>query len=96
MPSAEHVQWARIRVAAVSALAVLILGTLCFLLTGGTLLAPKTTIYLYMPDAVALAPGSPVRVDGIGVGKVESVALTGFPQPDRVVRVTMRIERERR
>src|SRR5215472_19158357 len=95
MPSVERVQWAKMRVSAITVAALLILGTLCYLLTGGTLLEPKSTIYLYMPDAVGVAAGSPVRVDGIGVGKVESVALTGLNVPDRIVRVTMIIERER-
>src|SRR6266852_6199751 len=95
MPFAEHVQWAKVRVAAVSVSSLLILGTLCFLLTGGTLLEPKSRLYLYMPDAVMLVAGAPVRVDGIRVGKVESVALSGFSQPDRVVKVTMLIERDR-
>jgi len=30
-------------------------------------------MYLYIPDATGLGPGAPVRVDGIGVGKVRSV-----------------------
>jgi len=95
MPSVERVQWAKVRVSAITVAALLILGTLCYLLTGGTLLEPKSTIYLYMPDAVGVAAGSPVRVDGIGVGKVEKVELSGITQPGRVVRVTMTIERER-
>jgi phospholipid/cholesterol/gamma-HCH transport system substrate-binding protein len=39
--------------------------------------------------------GSPVRVNGIGVGKVQSVLLSGSTNPDRVVKVTMTVERER-
>ena len=95
MPSVERVQWAKTRVSAVTVAALMILGTLCYLLTGGTLLEPKSTVYLYMPDAVGVVAGSPVRVDGIGVGKVEKVELSGMTQPGRVVKVTMMIERER-
>jgi phospholipid/cholesterol/gamma-HCH transport system substrate-binding protein len=95
VPSQERVLWAKTRVGAVAIAAVLILGTLMLLLTGGTLFEPKTTLYLYMPDAVSLAPDAPVRVDGIGVGKVESVELTGSNQPDHIVKVTMTIERDR-
>jgi phospholipid/cholesterol/gamma-HCH transport system substrate-binding protein len=95
MPSAERVQWAWVRAGGVIGAALLILGTLFVLLTGGTLFEPKSTIYLYMPDAVALVAGAPVRVNGIGVGKVESVALTGLNQPDRIVKVTMTIDRDR-
>src|SRR5215471_8174378 len=95
MPSAERVQWARFRVGAVSTAALVILGTLCYLLTGGTLMEPKATLYLYMPDAVSLVSGAPVRVDGIGVGKVESVRLSGRIEPNRVVKVTMIVDRAR-
>lgn len=95
MPSAARVNWARFRVAAVSLVALLILGTLAYLLTGGTLLEKQTTLYLYVDDATALAAGSPVRVDGIGVGKVRSVKLSGLTEPSRVVRVTVSVERDR-
>lgn len=73
----------------------MILATLILTMTGGTLFEPKAVLYLYMPDAVALVADAPVRVDGITVGKVESVALTGSRQPDRIVKVTMILERDR-
>jgi phospholipid/cholesterol/gamma-HCH transport system substrate-binding protein len=95
MPSQERVHWAKIRAITVCGVALVILGVLVVLLTGGTLFEPKSTIYLYMPDAVGLIAGAPVRVDGIGVGKVESVELTGLSTPDRIVKVTMTIERDR-
>ena len=95
MPSVERVNWAKFRVSAVGAAALLILGTISALLTGGTLLEPKTTLYLFMPDATGVGPDSPVRVDGIGVGKVSLVELTGSSEPARVVRVTMTVERGR-
>lgn len=95
MPSASRVNWAKFRVAAVCVVATTILATLAYLLTGGTLLQQKATIYLYIPDATGLIAGSPVRVDGIDVGKVDAVELSGSNQPNRVVRVAMRVERER-
>src|SRR3989442_1561007 len=91
MPSAGRVSWAKFRVAAVAVAALIILGVLAYLLTGGTLLEPKVSLYLYIPDATGLAPDSPVRVDGIGVGKVDSVTLSGSNDPKRIVKVTMRV-----
>ena len=41
------------------------------------------------------AKGSPVRVDGIQVGKVDEVALSGSVEPNRVVRVRMIVDRDR-
>lgn len=95
MPSARRVTWAKFRAFSVCLVALVILSTLVYLLTGGTLLQPKATLYMYIPDATGLAKGSPVRVDGIGVGKVTGVDLTGSQQPNRIVRVTISIERER-
>ncbi|HEY2017225.1 MAG TPA: MCE family protein [Bryobacteraceae bacterium] len=95
MPSPSRVRWAKFRVAAVCVVATLILCTLVYLLTGGTLLQEKATIFLYIPDATGLSTDSPVRVDGIDVGKVTAVNLSGSSQPNRVVRVTMRVERNR-
>jgi phospholipid/cholesterol/gamma-HCH transport system substrate-binding protein len=95
MPSVLHVRWAKFRVATVSLVALLILLVLAYLLTGGTLLEPKTHIYLYINDTTGLGPQSPVRVDGIGVGVVDSVTFSGSNDPNRIIRVQMTIERER-
>ncbi len=93
MPSARRVRWARFRTTVVSLVACAILITLCYLLTGGTLFQRKARIYLYAPDATGIGPGSPVRVDGIGVGKVDSVSLAPpSGDPNRMVRVTVSLE----
>jgi phospholipid/cholesterol/gamma-HCH transport system substrate-binding protein len=94
MPSRAQVRWAKFRSSAVSLVALLIMGVLFYLLTGGTLLQPKTTIYMYIPDATGLGEGSPVRADGIGVGKVKTVLLSGLTEPNRVVKVTMELTRQ--
>src|SRR5271169_6699866 len=94
MPSAQRVSWAKFRVSVVSIVALLILGTIAYLLTGGTLFEPKSTLYLYLPDATGLLAGLPVRVNGIGVGKVASVDLSGSRDQNRMVKVTMTIERD--
>jgi phospholipid/cholesterol/gamma-HCH transport system substrate-binding protein len=94
MPTARQVNWARFRVFAVSSVAFLILSVIFYLLSGGTLLQEKATLYLYIPDASGISAGSPVRVDGIDVGKVRSVALSGSMQADRIIRVVMTIERQ--
>jgi phospholipid/cholesterol/gamma-HCH transport system substrate-binding protein len=92
MPSARQVNWAKSRVAAVCVAAAAILAVLAYLLTGGTLLQERTNLYLYIPDATGLIPGAPMRVDGIGVGKVRSVALSGSSDPGRIVKVTIKTE----
>ena len=93
MPEVLHVQWARVRVSVVVAVALTILGTLLYLLTGGTMFKEKSTLYLYVPDATGIGPDSPAEVDGITVGKVTNVRLSGSTDPNRVVRVAISVER---
>jgi phospholipid/cholesterol/gamma-HCH transport system substrate-binding protein len=95
MPSARQVNWAKFRVAAVSVGALAILAVLVYLLNGGMLFQEKTTLYLYIPDATGLGPGAPVRVDGIAVGKVGAIALSGSNDPGRVIKVTIKAESDR-
>ena len=95
MPSPARVRWAKIRTAAVTVTALFILATLIYLLGGETLLKQTATLYVYIPDATGLAAGSPVRVNGIGVGKVDEVQLSGSNQPNRVVRVIMIVGRDK-
>lgn len=95
MPSAERIAWAKFRVFVVCMVALVILGTLCYLLTGGTLFKETTTLYTFIPDATGLAPESLVRVNGIDVGKVVSISLSGYSDPNRIVKVLFTVELSR-
>jgi len=92
--SRQRVRWAQLRVTFLGSVAVLILGVLVYLLTGGMIFKEQTRVYLYVPDATGIAEGSPVLVNGIGVGKVGAVALSGSSDPKRVVRMTLVIARD--
>jgi phospholipid/cholesterol/gamma-HCH transport system substrate-binding protein len=80
------------RVATLILVAILILSVLFYLLTGGTLFQQKASLYLYIPDATGLGSGSPVRVDGINVGTVRSIELSGSNNPSRIVRVSISVD----
>jgi len=95
MPSIARIKWAKFRVSTVSVVAVLILATLLYLMFGAVILSPKTVIYLYIPDASGLSSESPVRVDGIDVGRVSSVELSGSKDPNRAVKVELQFYRDR-
>ena len=58
------------------------------------LFSKKATLYTYMDDSAALAPSSPVRINGIIAGKVKKVALSGETEPRRIIRVDMEVERD--
>ena len=93
MPSARRVGWAKFRVSIVSIAAILILLILIYLLSGSTLFQGKASLYVYINDATGLAAGSLVSVDGVNVGSVDSIDLSGSGDPNRAIRVTMSIAR---
>ncbi len=85
---------AQARVASVVLAAVLITGTLVYLLTGGgrVLFASKSTIYTYIPDTEGLQKSAEVRLSGIPIGEVTNIDLSGLVDPQRVVKVEMRVD----
>jgi phospholipid/cholesterol/gamma-HCH transport system substrate-binding protein len=92
MPSAKRVAWAQLRVGIMAFAALVLLGVLVFLLTGTKgLFVPQQVIYTFMGDSAAMTSGAPVRLNGILVGKVAAVELTGSTDPLRIVRFTLSI-----
>ena len=84
--------WARLKVGIMAMVAMMILAFLVFLITGETtLFQQKGQLVTYMADSAAMAEGSPVRLNGILVGKVNKIALSGLNQPRRIVRMDMQV-----
>jgi phospholipid/cholesterol/gamma-HCH transport system substrate-binding protein len=93
MPSAKKVRWAQLRVGLMTAFAMVLLGTLIFLLTGTKkLFVPKATLYTYLEDSAALAVGAPVRLNGYLIGNVTRVELSGLNVPQRIIRIAMSVD----
>jgi phospholipid/cholesterol/gamma-HCH transport system substrate-binding protein len=82
------------RVAALVVVATAVLGTLVYLLVGGAMSVERVAVYLYAPDATGLAPRQPVRVDGVVVGKVDSIGISKSSDPRRAIRITLFVNRE--
>ena len=92
MPSAQTVSWARMRIIFVGLVALAILGVLVYLLSGGTIFQAQGHLYTYVPDATGIDTASPVRFDGIQIGKVSGVELSGSSDPNRIIRVDMKLD----
>src|SRR5579872_234567 len=93
MPIEKKAKWAQLKVGIMALVAMIILAVLIFLLTGNqNWFAGHATLYTYMDDSAALAPGAAVRLNGILVGKVTKIALSGSKQPQRIVRIDMQID----
>lgn len=95
MATAHKTGWAKLRVGVMAIAALIILGVLIFLLTGSKkLFAKNVRVYTYMADSAALAPGAPVRINGILGGEIKKVALSGEMEPRRVIRIEMEVEED--
>ena len=85
-------RWARLKAGILAITAMVILAILVFLITGHTnLFQSQAMVYTYMSDAAALASGAPVNLNGILIGKVKRIALSGSKDPQRLVRIEMQI-----
>ena len=92
MPLQTKARWARLKVGIVTIAAMIILAVLIFLITGQTnVFESKSMVYTYMADAAALTEGAPVNLNGIPVGKVKRITLSGLKDPQRLVRIEMEV-----
>jgi phospholipid/cholesterol/gamma-HCH transport system substrate-binding protein len=82
------------RVFLVYAVASAIVLVLLWLLTGGggELFEPKAYLHSYMPDASGLIVRAAVQLNGIQIGKISDVKLSGLTDPKKVVWVEMRVK----
>jgi phospholipid/cholesterol/gamma-HCH transport system substrate-binding protein len=94
MPSSQRLQWAKVRIGSVAVTSLTILGVLVYLLSGGTWLKPKAYLETYIPDSTGLEPGSDVLLNGVEIGKVEWVKLSGSRNPNSIVEVRMKVQEE--
>jgi phospholipid/cholesterol/gamma-HCH transport system substrate-binding protein len=92
MPVQTRAKWAQLKVGLLAIVAMAILAVLIFLITGNTnIFESKALVYTYLGDAAALTVGAPVNLNGIPIGKVKSITLSGSKDPQRLVRVEMEI-----
>ena len=92
MPESKKVSWAQLRVGIMATVSMVILAVLIFLLTGsGNLFSSSATLYTYMDDSAAMASSTPVRLNGISVGKIESIDFSGLKEKGKIVIIRMSV-----
>ncbi|MEO5922838.1 MAG: MlaD family protein [Bryobacteraceae bacterium] len=96
MPSAAKTHWSQLKVGIVAAIALLILVFLVITMSGTNPLFQKTALaYTYFDDSFAMTAGAtPVRLNGILIGKVKEVNLSGDNTLNRTVRVTLALNED--
>src|SRR5689334_13676405 len=93
MPVTSKTRWSQMKVGLMALAALSILAFLIFLMSGVRgFFQSKSVVYTYLGDSAAIAEGADVRLNGILIGKVSKVELSGMSDPGRVVRVTMQID----
>jgi phospholipid/cholesterol/gamma-HCH transport system substrate-binding protein len=93
MPGQEKKRWAKLRVGVLAIGALIVFAVLVFAMTSSRgFFKSRTDLYTYVDDSAAVAIGSPVRLNGIDVGRISAVNLSGSNEPNRVVRVTLEVE----
>jgi len=96
MPTTSKSKWAHLKVGLMAMFALLLLAFLIILMSGVNPLFRRTTeVYTFLPDSVAMTEGAtPVRLNGILIGKVKTVELSGSSDPARIVKLTLSIYTE--
>ena len=93
MAAPKKVSWSQLRVGITVLVALTILGVLIFLLTGEKSPFRDTiTLRTFMADSSGMATGAPVRLNGILIGNVEQIRLSGSKDPGSVVEFVMEVE----
>src|SRR5947208_17071043 len=94
MPDTKKVSWAQLRIGIMAAVAMAILGVLIFLLTGsGDIFTSYATIYTYMEDSAAMATSTPVRLNGITIGTIDTIEFSGLTEKGKIVVIKMKVKR---
>ena len=95
MAQRKQLSWAELRVGlfVLAGLFILALGT--FYVTGAGILGPKYRLTTYLPEVEGLETGAPVRLDGVAIGNVQSIALTPHPQDQQHnITLVLRIDKK--
>ncbi len=95
MASQKRVGWAQLRVGIVASIAMIIAGLLIFLLTSqSNMITGEFVLRTFMEDSAGMAENAPVRLNGIFVGHISKVQLSGSHDPKKTVEISMKISRK--
>ncbi|HUB80959.1 MAG TPA: MlaD family protein [Bryobacteraceae bacterium] len=96
MPDSTKIRWSKLRVGIVFITACAILFVMVFLLTStkGGIFRHNIELRTYMEDASGVADGTAVRLNGITIGYLDRLQLTGSSDPKRAVEFDMKVQPE--
>lgn len=90
--TSKKTSWAQLRVGLLAIASFLLLASLIFYITSSSnMFESRSQIYAYLETTGGLLKNAPVRLNGVLVGKVEAIALSGDSRPNRAIRVTLEV-----
>ncbi|MGD0362041.1 MAG: MlaD family protein [Bryobacteraceae bacterium] len=93
MAERSKVRWSQLKVGVVAFVAMVVLAVLIFLLTGNkNIFERNETVRTYMADGAGMTESTPVRLNGILVGAVQGIKLSGSKDPQRAVEFSLTIQ----
>lgn len=93
MASQQKVRWAELRSGIVAVAAMVLTGTLIFLLTSqSNIFSGNFHLRTFLDDSEGLNVNDPVRVNGILVGYIGGIKLTGLRDPRRTVEIDLVVQ----
>lgn len=91
--TSNKTSWAKLRVGLLAIAALVLLTALIFYITSSTnMFETRSKVFAYLDTSGGLLKNAPVRLNGVLVGKVTDIGLSGESRPNRVIRVTLEIE----
>ena len=95
MPSRKEIQWSQLKVGALITVAVAVLISIIFLMSGSTggLFARKLVLRSYFDNASGLKNGAPVTLEGVTIGNVMRIRVVPERAPNSV-EVSLRVGHE--
>lgn len=90
--TAKKTSWAQLRVGLLAMAGLALLFALVFYITtSSSMFESRSTIYTYLNNSSGLLKSAPVRLNGMLVGKVTSIELSGENKPNRVIKVSLEV-----
>ncbi len=95
MSSPQKVKWSQLKVGILAVVAMVILAVLSFLLTGrGGFFRATAILRTYLDDSAGMAVGATVRLNGIPIGSIDQVRLSGERTKGRIVEISLKVNHD--
>jgi phospholipid/cholesterol/gamma-HCH transport system substrate-binding protein len=90
--TSKKTSWAQLRVGLLAIAGFLLLASLIFYITSSSnMFESRSRIYAYLETTGGLLKNAPVRLNGVLVGKVEDINLSGDNRASRAIRLTLEV-----